>query len=110
MVERKAVPRQPHFRLPHTDPAALILLVPGMRAVLVAGLPQRGEYTRQEHRADQPGNNEDDDKWCRDHCGLVPPECPALFCKCDPPTYDLPPNMQDTQGEGAHVKGGMIPS
>lgn len=64
----------------------------------------------QEHRADQPGNNEDDDKWCRDHCGLVPPECPALFCKCDPPTYDLPPNMQDTQGEGAHVKGGMIPS
>ena len=38
----------------------------------------------QEHRADQPGNNEDDDKWCRDHCGLVPPECPALFCKCDP--------------------------
>ena len=63
----------------------------------------------QEHVADQPGSNEEDDKWCKDHCGLVPSECPALFCKCDPPTYDLPPNMQDTEGEGAHVKGGMVP-
>ena len=72
----------------------------------------------QEHREDQPGNNEDDDKWCKDHCGLVPTECPALFCKCDPPTYDLPPNMQDTEGApisegapifGAHVKGGVAP-
>jgi hypothetical protein len=62
----------------------------------------------QEHVADQPGSNEDDDKWCKDHCSLVPTECPALFCKCDPPTYDLPPNMQDTEGEGAHVKGGMV--
>jgi hypothetical protein len=62
----------------------------------------------QEHRADQPGNNEDDDKWCLEHCGLTPPECPALFCKCDPPTFDLPPNMQDT-GDGAHVMGGLIP-
>ena len=64
----------------------------------------------QEHVADQPGNNDDDDKWCKDHCSLTPSECPALFCKCDPPTYDLPPNMEDTEGEGAHVKGGMVPS
>jgi len=63
----------------------------------------------QEHVADQPGNNDDDDKWCKDHCSLTPSECPALFCKCDPPTYDLPPNMEDTEGEGAHVKGGMVP-
>ena len=63
----------------------------------------------QEHQPDQPGNNEDDDKWCKEHCGLEPTECPAMFCKCDPVVMELPPNMQDTEGEGAHVEGGMVP-
>ena len=42
------------------------------------------------HKLNSKG--ESDDKWCKEHCSMDPPDCPASQCYCDKPELELPPN------------------